>query len=133
MNDCRKNIDERPSFVTQEIWEGYLAHWSTPEYVAMPKQGSKNMMSEKKGLEIYINKHTGGKKSFSSHKEMLDEKAGGPMSVNLLFNYIDTKCNDNVTFVNKRSRKFHEYYERRLEEMTQASPDVHVDEDERFY
>ncbi|KAK9132598.1 hypothetical protein Scep_012126 [Stephania cephalantha] len=116
MSDCCKNIDERPGFLLQEIWEGYLAHWSSSEYMAKSEQASKNRKSEKNGPGAGTSKHTGGTKSFASHKETLDEKAGELVSVNVLFNYIHTKGHNNVTFVDERSRKLNDY-ERRLEEL----------------
>ncbi|KAK9157912.1 hypothetical protein Scep_004486 [Stephania cephalantha] len=67
------------------------------------EQSSKNKKSEKNGTGTSISKHTVG--TFACHKEMLDEKVGEPMSVNVLFNYIHTKGHDNVTFVDERSRK----------------------------
>ncbi|KAK9162992.1 hypothetical protein Syun_003894 [Stephania yunnanensis] len=101
--------------------------------MAKSEQVSKNRRSEKTGPGTSISKHTGGTKSFSSHKETLDEKVGNRVSDKVLFNYTHTKGHDNVTFVHERSRKLNEDYERRLEEMTHASPDVPMDENELFY
>ncbi|KAK9128330.1 hypothetical protein Syun_017127 [Stephania yunnanensis] len=57
---------------------------------------------------------------------------GEPMGVNVLFNHANTISHDRVTYVNDRSRKFNEYYQRRLKEMTVTSPKMLVDEDELF-
>ncbi|KAK9158249.1 hypothetical protein Scep_004823 [Stephania cephalantha] len=54
--DCRKNIYERPGFLTHEIYEGYLNHWSTLEYMAKSEQASKNRRSAKNGPKpVYQN------------------------------------------------------------------------------
>ncbi|KAK9166393.1 hypothetical protein Scep_001584 [Stephania cephalantha] len=97
------------------------------------KQASKNRRSEKNKPGTGVSKHIGDTKSFASHKETLDEMAGEPVSDKVLFNYTSTKGHDNVNFVDERSCKLNEDYEKRLQEMTQASPDVPVDENELFY
>ncbi|KAK9163302.1 hypothetical protein Syun_004204 [Stephania yunnanensis] len=59
--------------------------------------------------------------------------AGELVSDKVLFNYTHTKGHGNVNFVDEWFCKLNENYERRLEEMTQASPDVLMDENELFY
>ena len=42
LNLYRQTIDERPGFLTQEVWDGYVANWTTPAYKAKSEQASKN-------------------------------------------------------------------------------------------
>ncbi|KAK9125720.1 hypothetical protein Scep_014566 [Stephania cephalantha] len=89
-------------------------------------------MSEKYGPGIDVSRYTNGTESFACRKKSLDEEVGEPIGVNVLFNHAHTIRHDRVTFVDERSRKFNEDYQRRLEEMTLTSPKVLVDEDELF-
>ncbi|KAK9111865.1 hypothetical protein Scep_019384 [Stephania cephalantha] len=57
-----------------------------------------------------MSKHTGGTRSFLSHKEQLDKYAGFVVGVNNLFLHVYTIKHDKSIFVDERSCRLNEEF-----------------------
>lgn len=62
LNDARRF---RPAWVQEDIWNELIDHWTSESWQHKSKVASENRMTLKDGS---IAKHTGGSKSFASHK-----------------------------------------------------------------
>ena len=66
-----KDHSERPSFISESIWEAWQRYWQSPEFQKKSAQGSMNRMSETGGEGAGPSRHTGGSLSHREHAKRL--------------------------------------------------------------
>ena len=66
-----KDHSERPSFISESIWEAWQRYWQSPEFQKKSAQGSMNRMSETGGEGVGPSLHTGGSLSHREHAKRL--------------------------------------------------------------
>ena len=66
-----KDHSERPSFISENIWEAWQRYWQSQEFQKKSAQGSMNRMSETGGEGVGPSCHTGGSLSHMEHAKRL--------------------------------------------------------------
>ncbi|KAL6581997.1 hypothetical protein OROMI_006011 [Orobanche minor] len=104
---------KKPPFITEEDWSTeWLVHWNTPEVKEKSDQASKNQNTDVGGGCF---KHTGGSRPAIVHMKKLKEQ--NPHKEPTYFDLQkETHMRKNGTFVDSRSKKICEDYEKKIEE-----------------
>ena len=66
-----KDHNQRPSFISESIWEAWQCYWESPEFQKKSAQGSMNRMSETRNERAGPSRYTSGSLSHREHAKRL--------------------------------------------------------------